>query len=222
MANNKIGFAYYNADTDRFQDMRIKRLKKNMECDGFAVYEYILNEIYRVKGCFLVWDESAAFDVADYWGLRESTVNEIVNYCGSVGLFNKELLSRGGIRTSLSIQSRYMKMCKRSKRLGVKIPKAIKLLEESDIPPEESPKPPEESGQNGGSLPQSKVKKSKEERINTMPEEKIPAYSPCMKIYNDFCLEKLGVKAKIDGTQRKALKSIIKYQRKTSFGTGNL
>jgi len=44
-----------------------------------------------------------------------------------------------------------------------------------------------------------------------MPEEKIPAYSLCMKIYNDFILEKLGVKAKIDGTQGKALKSIIKY-----------
>ncbi len=44
-----------------------------------------------------------------------------------------------------------------------------------------------------------------------MPEEKIPAYSLCMKIYNDFILEKLGVKAKIDGTQGKALKNIIKY-----------
>jgi len=44
-----------------------------------------------------------------------------------------------------------------------------------------------------------------------MPEEKIPAYSPCMKIYNDFILEKLGVKAKIDALQGKALKNIIKY-----------
>ena len=51
MANNKTGFPFYAADTDRFQDLRIKRLKKDMGCDGFAVYEYILNEIYRVKGC---------------------------------------------------------------------------------------------------------------------------------------------------------------------------
>ena len=64
MANNKTGFPFYAADTDRFQDLRIKRLKKDMGCDGFAVYEYILNEIYRVKGCFLVWDENTAFDVA--------------------------------------------------------------------------------------------------------------------------------------------------------------
>lgn len=50
MANNKTGLSYYNVDTDRYQDMRIKRLKKDMGCRGVAVYDYILCEIYRVKG----------------------------------------------------------------------------------------------------------------------------------------------------------------------------
>ena len=132
MATCKTGLLYYNVDTDRFQDMRIKRLKKDFGCDGYAVYQYILNEIYRVRGCFLVWDESTAFDVAEYWGLKETKVNEIVRYCCHVGLFNKELLSNGRVLTSSSIQSRYVNMCMRSRRKEIVIP------EKYDILPEES------------------------------------------------------------------------------------
>lgn len=134
MANVKTGLLYYNADTDRFQDVRIRRLKKDMGCDGFAVYEYILNEIYRVRGCFLVWDESTAFDVAEYWGLKETKVNEIVRYCCAVGLFNKALLSNGNVLTSSSIQSRYVNMCIRAKRKEIIIPEQFNILpEESKI-----------------------------------------------------------------------------------------
>ena len=140
MANTKTGLLYYTSDTNRFkEDLRIKRLKKDMGCDGYAVYEYILNEIYRVGGCFLVWDESTAFDVAEYWGLKETKVNEIVRYCCAVGLFDKALLSNGNVRTSSSIQSRYVNMCIRAKRKEIIIP------EQFDILPEESRKLLEES-----------------------------------------------------------------------------
>ena len=140
MANTKTGLLYYTSDTNRFkEDLRIKRLKKDMGCDGYAVYEYILNEIYRVGGCFLVWDESTAFDVAEYWGLKETKVNEIVRYCCAVGLFDKTLLSNGNVLTSSSIQSRYVNMCIRAKRKEIIIP------EQFDILPEESRKLLEES-----------------------------------------------------------------------------
>ena len=140
MANPKTGLLYYTSDTSRFKDdIRIKRLKKDMGCDGYAVYEYILNEIYRVGGCFLVWDESTAFDVAEYWGLKETKVNEIVRYCCAVGLFDKALLSNGNVLTSSSIQSRYVNMCIRAKRKEIIIP------EQFDILPEESRKLLEES-----------------------------------------------------------------------------
>ena len=43
---SKNGFSYYKAETDRFQDIKIKRLKKKYGCDGYAVYQYALNEIY--------------------------------------------------------------------------------------------------------------------------------------------------------------------------------
>lgn len=137
MANNKTGFDYYNVDTDRYQDIKIKRLKKDFGTSGIAVYDYILCEIYRVRGCFLVWDESTAFDVAEYFGLKESLVNEIVNYCGVVGLFSKALLTGGSIISSRSIQRRFIEMSTRAKRKDFKIPKEINIIqEESEIIPE--------------------------------------------------------------------------------------
>lgn len=139
MANLKTGLEYYRLDTNRYQDRRIKRLKKDFGCNGIAVYDYLLCEIYRDKGCFLVWDESTAFDVAEYFGLKENTVKEIVNYCAAVGLFDKGLLCRESVLSSHSIQLRYLEMCNRAKRKNVKIP------EEYHILPEECAKLPEES-----------------------------------------------------------------------------
>lgn len=166
MANIKTGFNFYNVDTDRYQDMKIKRLKKDFGCAGIAVYDYILCEIYRVKGCFLVWDESIAFDVADYFGIKESLVNEIVSYCCVVGLYNKELLTSESVITSLSIQDRYVDMCIRAKRVHITVPEKIKLTEKLNILTEESLKLTEESNQTSGSLPQSIVEYSK---VNNIP-----------------------------------------------------
>lgn len=130
MANTKTGMSYYPVDTDRYQDRRIKRLKKDMGCKGIAVYDFLLCETYRVRGCFLEWDENTAFDVAEYFGLEENSVREIVRYCGSVGLFNKALLSRG-IITSGAIQRRYMEMCARTHRRA-EIPEKCRIPQDED------------------------------------------------------------------------------------------
>lgn len=161
MANNKIGFNYYSIDTDRYLDIRIKRLKKEFKCDGIAIYDYILCEIYREKGCFIEWDENTLFDVADYFDVKESLVNNIVHFCCEIGLFNKDLLEKEKALSSLSIQTRYLDWCIKAKRKNVKIPNQIKLHEESSKIHEESPKIIEEPNENAGTLPQSKVKKSK-------------------------------------------------------------
>lgn len=143
MANIRVGLSYYSVDTDRYLDIRIRRLVKAFGCDGIAVYDYLLCNIYRVKGCFAAWDESTAFNVAEYLRLKESVVLEIVRYCGVVGLFNKELLSRG-IITSATIQRRYIDTCIRAKRKNLEIPEFCRILpEETAKLPEESPNTPE-------------------------------------------------------------------------------
>lgn len=156
MANNKTGLNYYGVDTDRYMDLRVRRLVKDHGCRGLAVYDYLLCEIYRVQGCFAVWDESSAFNVAEYFGLKESNVLEIVKYCGVVGLFDKELLSRG-IITSASIQRRYLEMCSRAKRRIINIPEFCRIVpKQSDIIPEQSQIIPEVCG-----------KRKKERNIST-------------------------------------------------------
>lgn len=156
MANNKTGLNYYGVDTDRYMDLRVRRLVKDHGCRGLAVYDYLLCEVYRVQGCFAVWDESTAFNVAEYFGLKESNVLEIVKYCGVVGLFDKELLSRG-IITSASIQRRYLEMCSRAKRRIIDIPEFCRTIpEQSDIIPEQSQIIPEVCG-----------KRKKERNIST-------------------------------------------------------
>ena len=143
MANIRVGLSYYSVDTDRYLDIRIRRLVKAFGCDGIAVYDYLLCNIYRVKGCFAAWDESTAFNVAEYLRLKESVVLEIVRYCGVVGLFNKELLSRG-IITSAATQRRYIDTCIRAKRKNLEIPEFCRILpEETAKLPEESPNTPE-------------------------------------------------------------------------------
>lgn len=162
----KVGLNYYTIDTDRYLDLRIKRLKKNLGCVGVAVYDYVLCEVYRVNGCYLIWNDDQCFDVAEYFALKESTVDEVVRYCGVVGLFDKELLSRG-IITSESIQRRFLEMSKRAKR-EVEIPEEIqlfrekteKLREKTPILPEETEIFPEKIGQK-----KSKEKKSKEKSV---------------------------------------------------------
>lgn len=128
----KVGFAYYNTDTDRYQDIKIKRLKKDFGCAGIAVYDYILCEIYRVKGCFIEWDENTAFDVSEYFALKESTVNEIVNYCCSVGLFDDHLFKTDQILTSYAIQTQWLKRIV-SIDFDI-IPKRIILIPFDEIP----------------------------------------------------------------------------------------
>lgn len=148
----KQGLRYYHIDTDKYQDRKIKKLKKAFGVAGVAIYDYILCEIYRVEGCGLVWDDDTAFDVAEYWGVKENLVKEIVKYCGVVGLFDSTLLS-GGILTSASIQRRYLEMCKKCRRSDARIPEKWAIITEEM--PKTLPK-----------IKESKIKENKREGDN--------------------------------------------------------
>ena len=110
------GFVYYRAETDRFFDIKIKRLRKEFSCQGYSVYDYFVNEIYRVEGCFMQYSTDEAFCCADYWNIEESEVNRIISYCAEIGLFDAGLFSTKQILTSRSIQENYVDMCRVMKR----------------------------------------------------------------------------------------------------------
>lgn len=172
---NKVGLQYFNIETDRYQDLKIKKLIHAFSVSGISIYDFLLNEIYRDKGCFIVWGECTAFNVADVLKIKESLVNEVVNYCCSVGLFNKAVLTSESVLTSKAIQERYIMICKLCRRGDVIIDKAINLItteesvfmsEEMVIITEEMPFMSEESTQ-------SKVNKSKVKNYIIIGSEKV-------------------------------------------------
>lgn len=135
MAYSKTGFSYYNVDTDRYQDIRIKKLKHKFGGEGLAVYDYILCEIYRDKGCYLEWNEFTQFDIADSFKLKEEEVFNLLNFLLEVGLFDKEVFQATQKVTSRSIQLRYIDMSIRAKRKDKSIPDDIQLLEVEEKTP---------------------------------------------------------------------------------------
>lgn len=134
MANSKKGFSYYSSDTDRYQDIRIKRLKKQCGCSGIAIYDYVLCEIYRVRGSYLEWDENSQFDVAEYMQVSEEFVSEVIDHCLGIGLFCKKVFDKQNVLTSKSIQLRCIDMSNRSKRKSNSIPEAIDLVSKIQEP----------------------------------------------------------------------------------------
>ena len=121
------GFEYYRAETDRFRDIKIRKLKKEYSCAGYAIYQYVLNEIYRVEGCYIRFTEEELFDCGEYWNMKDEEVLQIINYCAETGLFNASVWKGHGILTSRSIQLRYASMCHVAKRKTI-IPEDINLL----------------------------------------------------------------------------------------------
>lgn len=129
----KAGLSYYQAETDRFQDIKIKRLKKRYGCEGYAVYQYIQNEIYRVEGCYIRFTDDQLFDVSEYWGIEEDRVEAIIEYCAEVELFEAITWRTKHVLTSVDIQQRYAEICRRSKKKML-IPEDIRLIELQDAP----------------------------------------------------------------------------------------
>lgn len=190
MVNTKIGLSYFAVDTDIFQDRKIKQLKRNFGCPGIAILFYLLAEVYRDKGCGLEWDENTALDVADYLGVKETLVDEVVKYCGAVGLFDATLLT-SGIITSAAIQRRYVEMSKRAKRTTIEIPEKWRIITEdsTNIPetlPNTSRNIPETF------LPKEKKSKEKESSVCEEAHTPTPAHEDekiltSFKNYVDWC-----------------------------------
>lgn len=129
----KTGLSYYQAETDRFQDIKIKRLKKRYGCEGYAVYQYIQNEIYRVEGCFIRFTDDQMFDVSEYWSIEEERVEAIIEYCVEVEIFDAITWHTKKVLTSADIQQRYLEICRRAKKKVI-LPEDIRLVEIQDTP----------------------------------------------------------------------------------------
>ena len=125
--NTKTGFLWYYVDTDRYNDIKIKRLKKAHGGAGVAVMDFLLCEIYRDKGFFLEYNPAHEFNVAEYFNLSENTIFQIVTTCLDVEIFDREKYAKYGVLTSKSIQKRFVLWSEKARRTTVLIPERLKL-----------------------------------------------------------------------------------------------
>ena len=80
----KKGFTYFRFETDHFYDPKVKRLKNKFGMEGWGVFHFIVNEIYRVEGCYMVMDADGLFDISDYSRMDEKKVSDIIDYCAEL------------------------------------------------------------------------------------------------------------------------------------------
>ena len=156
------GLSYYNTVTDIFQNRKIRRLIKTFDAKGYLIYSYLKTEIYRDKGYFLEWDENTAFDVSDAINQKESLIIEVVNFCCTTGLFNKDLFTNENVLTTKNIQEFWVNVSKKAKRKCCDVEVRYSLIKEEKPPnKEEKQVNREEKTLNEEESTQSKVKKRK-------------------------------------------------------------
>ena len=114
-------------------DTDIDRLMEAKGCDGFVIYFYLCQMAYKFEGYYLKWSYSDAPTTAKRigGGVGSKTVEDTVNLCLRLGLFDKCLFDRHGILTSRRIQETYVTAVKKSKRLGNAIIADYRLLEKN-------------------------------------------------------------------------------------------
>ena len=135
MANYvKPGLVYYPTYTNRYQDSRIRKLKRQMGAKAVAVYDFVLCEIYRTNGYFIEWDQDGIMiEVADYYNFSLKYIEEVINYCCHLGLFNRELKASRSILTSIEVQEQYIFICKVSRRKLATIEPELNLIPDSKM-----------------------------------------------------------------------------------------
>lgn len=76
------------------------------------MFHFIVNEIHRVEGYYMIMDSDGLFDVSDYSRMDEQRIADIIDFCAELCLFDKELWQTRQILTSEDIQNRYVGICK--------------------------------------------------------------------------------------------------------------
>ena len=113
----KTGLDYFPLDVGFYRDIKVRKLmRSNGGGKALAVYTVLLCNIYE-NGYYMVWDdEDVPFMLSEILGFEEGTIHEVIKFCLSIGLLDKEMFTSHHILTSRSIQSRYLAAVRRRVR----------------------------------------------------------------------------------------------------------
>lgn len=159
--NRESGLNYYPFDIDFFADIKIRKLIKYQGGKAVTVYALLLCLIYK-SGYYMRWDDELPFICSEQTGFDEAYISEVIKSCLALGLFDSALFNSDSILTSRGIQERYANILKLCKRKATITDYNLIHSEQNGISSELIPDSSEQMAISPEFMPQSKVKRSKE------------------------------------------------------------
>ncbi len=112
----KQGLDYFPLDVN--VDNKIEILESKYGILGFGFIVRLFQKIYS-NGYYLEWNQYSAILLKKEIGMSEEKINEFINFCLEINIFDKRLYSKCNILTSKGIQKRYFTVCKRRKEIEI-------------------------------------------------------------------------------------------------------
>ena len=125
----KEGLEYFPMDVSMFEDERVVMLLNKLGPQGLCIWLRLLCSTYKYGMCLKFGKfESEAFCALT--GASEQQLEETVDYCLQIGLFNPSVFEATGLLTSKAIQKRFFEACKRRKE--IEVPEGALLINTED------------------------------------------------------------------------------------------
>lgn len=97
-------------------DNKIEILESEYGILGFGFIVRLFQKIYA-NGYYLEWNQYSAILLKKEIGMTKEKINEFIEFCLEINIFDKKLYSEYNILTSRGIQKRYFTVCKRRKEI---------------------------------------------------------------------------------------------------------
>ena len=149
----KRGIDYFSHDVNMNHDIKIKLLKAKYGLTGYAIYNLLLEDIYK-NGYYLELSEDYVLIFCSENSIDENQFNQITEFMISRNLFSEVVYINHKVLTSKRIQENYLEATNKRKYNNVILDKFLVNAELTTIKPELTKV-------NDGLNPQSKVNKSK-------------------------------------------------------------
>ncbi len=113
----KVGIDYFSHDVDMLNDKKMKLVKAKHGLIGYAIYNRLLEELYREEGYYLLVDDDFNILFADDNNLDYNVYISILNDCIKHKLFDEKKYNDHKVLTSKRIQSNYSEATQRRKEV---------------------------------------------------------------------------------------------------------
>ena len=113
----KRGLDYFSHDTDMFFDTKMKYIRAKHKLLGYAVYNRLLEIIYRDKGYYLDLSDEYILILSDELRISQVELETIINDFIERELFSKSKFDDYQILTSKRVQENYVRGCERRKSI---------------------------------------------------------------------------------------------------------